>query len=103
MQTVTLNNGVEMPLVGFGVFQVEPGPACEEAVAQALSCGYRMIDTAVSYKNEESVGRAIAASGLPRENVFIATKAYIHQMGYERTRAAFEESCAKLGTDYLDF
>lgn len=102
MQAVTLNNGVEMPLVGFGVFQVEPGEACEKAVMQALACGYRMIDTAVSYKNEESVGQAIAASGIPRDQLFVAIKAYIHQMGYEKTRAAFEESCAKLGVDYLD-
>ncbi len=102
MEYITLNNGVQMPKVGFGVFQVDDLAACEKAVAEAIDVGYRHIDTAVSYRNEEAVGAAIAKSGVPRDELFVTTKAYIHQMGYEKTLAAFDESLEKLGLDYLD-
>lgn len=100
-QTVTLNNGVQMPLVGFGVFQVDP-KSCEGTVSAALASGYRLLDTASSYQNEEAVGAAIAASGIPRSELFVTTKAFVHQMGYEKTKAAFYESLSKLKLDYLD-
>ena len=90
-----------MPLEGFGVFQV-PEAICEQTVMDALQAGYRLIDTASSYQNEEAVGRAIRNSGIPREELFVTTKAYIQQMGYENTRKAFEESLEKLGLSYLD-
>ena len=102
VQKVKLNNGVEMPMEGFGVFQVSDLSVCEQAVLDAIQSGYRLIDTASSYQNEEAVGRAIAKSGVPREELFITTKAYIHQMGYENTMKAFEESLNNLGLDYLD-
>lgn len=102
VQKVKLNNGVEMPMEGFGVFQVSDLSVCEQAVADALETGYRLIDTASSYQNEEAVGRAIARAGVPREELFITTKAYIQQMGYENTKRAFEESLEKLGLEYLD-
>lgn len=86
---------------GFGVFQV-PEAICEQTVMDALQAGYRLIDTASSYQNEEAVGRAIRNSGIPREELFVTTKAYIQQMGYENTRKAFEESLEKLGLSYLD-
>lgn len=91
-----------MPMEGFGVFQVSDLALCEKAVREALDVGYRLIDTASSYQNEDAVGRAIKASGIKREDLFVTTKAYIQQMGYERTKAAFEESLRKLGLDYLD-
>ena len=96
-----LPNGVEMPMEGFGVFQV-PEAICEQTVMDALQAGYRLIDTASSYQNEEAVGRAIRNSGIPREELFVTTKAYIQQMGYENTRKAFEESLEKLGLSYFD-
>ena len=102
MQKIVLNNNIEMPLEGFGVFQVTEETQCEEAVANAIEAGYRLIDTASSYQNEEAVGRAIRRSGVAREELFITTKAYIQQMGYEKTKEAFEESLEKLGLDYLD-
>lgn len=102
MQTVKLNNGVEMPMEGFGVFQITDPAECRRTVETALEVGYRLIDTASSYQNEEAVGAAIRASGVPREELFVTTKAYIQQMGYEGTRAAFQESLEKLGLDYLD-
>ena len=101
METVKLSNGVEMPMEGFGVFQI-PEESCEQAVKDAISSGYRLIDTASSYQNEKAVGRAIAACGVPREELFITTKAYIQQMGYENTMAAFQESLDNLGLTYLD-
>lgn len=101
MQKIRLSNGVEMPLEGFGVFQI-PEEQCELAVCQAIQTGYRLIDTASSYQNEKAVGRAIQASSVPREELFITTKAYIQQMGYENTRKAFEESLENLGLSYLD-
>lgn len=102
MKMLKLNNGVEMPMEGFGVFQVTDQAICEKAVLEAIQTGYHLIDTAASYQNEEAVGRAIRRSGVPREELFITTKVYIHQMGYEKTKAAFEESLSKLGLDYLD-
>ena len=101
METVTLSNGVEMPMEGFGVFQI-PEETCEQVVKDAISAGYRLIDTASSYQNEKAVGRAIAACGVPREELFITTKAYIQQMSYENTRAAFAQSLEDLGLTYLD-
>ena len=100
--SITLNNGVEMPQEGFGVFQVTDLDACKQAVKDALDCGYRLLDTASSYENEEAVGEAIKESGIPREEIFLTTKAYMQEMGYEKTKEAFERSCKKLGTDYLD-
>ncbi|CAI9409788.1 MULTISPECIES: aldo/keto reductase [Aestuariimicrobium] len=102
MRTVTLNNGVEMPILGFGVFQIADPADCEKAVTDALAAGYRSLDTAASYLNEEAVGRAIAASGIPREELFITTKLWIQDAGETKTRAAFERSLARLGLDYVD-
>ena len=102
MEFVTLNNGVKMPILGFGVFQIPDPAACEQAVLDAISVGYRSIDTAASYGNEESVGRAIAASGVDRKELFITTKLWIQSQGYEGTLQAFEQSMQKLGLDYLD-
>lgn len=102
MMEITLNNGVKMPMQGYGVFQVTDLDVCEKAVLEAIDVGYRLIDTASSYQNEEAVGRAINHSGVSREDLFITTKAYIHQMGYEQTKAAFYESLKNLGLDYLD-
>lgn len=101
MDYKVLNNGVEMPMEGFGVFQISE-PECERVVADAVAAGYRSIDTASSYGNEEAVGRALHTCGIGREELFITTKAYIHEMGYDRTRQAFERSLRKLQTDYLD-
>ncbi|SCK25744.1 aldo/keto reductase [Vogesella sp. LIG4] len=102
MQTTTLNNGVRMPLQGFGVYQMSDLAECEASVAAALRTGYRLIDTAASYGNEAAVGRAIAASGIPREQLFITTKLWLHDSGYEQTLQAFERSMARLQLDYLD-
>jgi diketogulonate reductase-like aldo/keto reductase len=102
VEFVTLNNGVKMPILGFGVFQIPDPAACEQAVLDAISVGYRSIDTAASYGNEESVGRAIAASGVDRKELFITTKLWIQSQGYEGTLQAFEQSMQKLGLDYLD-
>lgn len=101
MKTVKLNNGIEMPMEGFGVFQI-PEDSCEQVVKDAIDLGYRLIDTASSYQNEKAVGRAIAGCGVPREELFITTKAYIQQMGYEKTKQAFQESLDNLGLQYLD-
>ena len=99
--TVTLNNGVEMPILGFGVFQVPPDQT-EAAVSAALEAGYRSLDTAAAYLNEEEVGRAIKASGIPREELFVTTKLWIQDAGEESARRAFETSLEKLGLDHLD-
>ena len=99
---IKLNNGIEMPMEGFGVFQVTDLAICEQAVVDAIQTGYRLIDTAASYQNEEAVCKAIRRAGVPREELFITTKAYIHQMGYEKTKEAFDESLQKLGLKYLD-
>lgn len=101
METVRLSNGVIMPMEGFGVFQI-PEETCEQAVREAISVGYRLIDTASSYQNEKAVGRAIQSCGISREELFITTKAYIQQMGYEKTKKAFQESLNNLGLAYMD-
>lgn len=101
MKTVRLNNGIEMPMEGFGVFQI-PEDSCEQVVKDAIDLGYRLIDTASSYQNEKAVGRAIASCDVPRKELFITTKAYIQQMGYEKTKQAFQESLDNLGLQYLD-
>lgn len=102
MQTVKLNNGVEMPILGFGVFQIPDAAECEKAVLDAINSGYRLIDTAASYMNEEAVGNAIKKSGIPREEFFITTKLWVQDAGYENTIIAFEKSLQKLQLDYLD-
>ena len=101
MKTIKLNNGVDMPLEGFGVFQIAPD-ACEAAVLNALETGYRMIDTAQAYYNEEGVGRALNASGLPREDIFLVTKVWISNAGEEKAAASIDASLAKLQSDYID-
>jgi 2,5-diketo-D-gluconate reductase A len=98
---VTLNNGVEMPILGFGVFQIPPEDT-ERAVATALEVGYRLIDTAASYQNEEAVGRAIRSSGIPRDEIFVTTKLWIQNPGEANARAAFERSLERLGMDQVD-
>jgi 2,5-diketo-D-gluconate reductase A len=100
--TVALNNGVQMPLLGFGVFQIADLAECERAVNDALSVGYRLLDTAASYGNEEAVGNAIKRSGVPREELFITTKLWINDAGYDKTRRAFERSMQRLQLDTLD-
>lgn len=102
MQTVKLNNGIEMPMEGFGVFQIPEAVQCGQAVTDALQAGYRLIDTAAAYMNEEAVGEAVKKSGIPREELFITTKLWIQDYGYENTKKAFETSMKKLGLDYLD-
>lgn len=101
MPTITLNNGVNMPAIGYGVFQV-PDTETERAVTNALAAGYRSIDTAAIYGNEAGVGRALAAADLPREELFITSKVWIDDLGFEQTLAAYDASLAKLGLDYLD-
>ena len=101
METVELSNGVKMPMIGYGVYQVDPAE-CERCVSDALKVGYRMIDTAQAYHNEEGVGAAIAKSGIPREKLFIVTKVWISNYGYEKAKASIDESLRKLGTEYID-
>jgi 2,5-diketo-D-gluconate reductase A len=100
--TVKLNNGVEMPILGFGVFQVPDPKECERSVYDAIETGYRLIDTAASYMNEEAVGNAIRKCGVAREELFITTQLWIQDAGYENTKKAFEKSLKKLQLDYLD-
>lgn len=100
-ETVRLSNGVSMPMEGFGVFQI-PEKDCEQVVMNAIETGYRLIDTASSYQNEEAVGRAVQNCSVTREKLFITTKAYIQEMGYDNTMQAFERSMKKLRLDYLD-
>ena len=102
MEYATLNNGVQMPLEGFGVFQVPEAAVCEQAVSDALEVGYRLIDTAAAYFNEEAVGAAIKKSSIPREELFITTKLWIQDASYEGAKAAFQTSLDKLGLDYID-
>lgn len=102
MQTVQLNNGVEMPLLGFGVYQIGDPAECERSVVDAVATGYRLIDTAASYQNEAAVGRAIQRSGVRRDELFITTKLWIQDAGYERTKRAFAKSLERLQLDYLD-
>jgi 2,5-diketo-D-gluconate reductase A len=101
MQTVTLNNGVQMPIVGFGVFQIDDAQT-EQAVSDALAAGYRLIDTAASYGNEAAVGHAIKRSGIPREELFVTTKLWVQDAGEENTLRAFDASMERLGLDHLD-
>ena len=102
IETVKLNNGIEMPLEGFGVFQVSDPAVCEQAVLDAIERGYRLIDTAAAYMNEEAVGRAIAKCGVPREELFITTKLWVQDASYEGAKAAIETSLQKLGLSYID-
>lgn len=102
MQTVELNNGVKMPVLGFGVFQVPDPAECEASVLAAIQAGYRLLDTAASYLNEEAVGEAIRKSGVPREELFVTTKLWVQDASYEGAKQAFETSMQKLGLDYLD-
>ena len=102
MQKVKLNNGVEMPILGFGVFQVTDLEECERSVVDAIETGYRLIDTAASYGNEEAVGKAIKRSVVPREDLFITTKVWIQSDGYNGTKRAFENSLKRLQLDYVD-
>lgn len=101
MKYVTLNNGIEMPILGYGVYQVS-GEECERCVLDAVSAGYRSIDTAQSYGNEEAVGRAIEKCGVPREEMFLTTKVWITNGGYEKAKASLHESLKKLRTEYID-
>ena len=101
MKTVRLNNGVEMPQIGYGVYQVSPSE-CERCVSNALECGYRMIDTAQAYHNEEGVGKAVKNSGIKRNEIFIVSKVWISNYGYENARKSIDESLKKLQTDYID-
>lgn len=102
MDYITLNNGIKMPQLGFGVFQIPDGKDTEQAVSDALEVGYRSIDTAAAYFNEEAVGRAIAQSGIPRDEVFITTKLWVSDVSYEGAKRGFETSLKKLGVDYID-
>lgn len=102
MQKVTLNNSVEMPILGFGVYQIQDANQCEQSVYDAIMAGYRLIDTAASYLNEEAVGRAIKRSGVPREELFITTKLWVQDTGYESTKKAFGKSLERLQLNYLD-
>ena len=100
--TVTLNNGIEMPRIGYGVFRMKDPEECEEAVVQAIQSGYRLIDTAAAYENEEAVGRAILRCGVPREELFITTKLWITDTSYEGAKRGFSNSMERLGLDYID-
>ncbi len=101
MKTVTLNNGVVMPQIGYGVYQVSPAE-CERCVSEALGVGYRMIDTAQAYHNEEGVGAAVKKSGIPRQELFLVSKVWISNYGFDKAKASIDESLRKLGTDYID-
>ena len=102
MKYVTLNNGLKMPILGFGVFQIDDMKECEEAVYNALKAGYRLIDTAAAYGNEEAVGRAIKRSGIAREEIFVTTKLWVSDANYEKAKLAFEISLKKLDLEYID-
>lgn len=99
---VTLSSGIQMPSIGFGVYRVDDLAVCEKACTDALAAGYRFLDTAAAYGNEEAVGAAIAKSGIPREELFVSTKLWVTDVAYERARPAFERSLARLGLDYVD-
>lgn len=102
MEYTMLNNGVKMPLLGFGVYMMTDLEECEKSVLHAIETGYRLLDTSSAYFNEEAVGRAIKKSGIPREELFVTTKLWIQDAGYENAKAGFETSLQKLGLDYLD-
>lgn len=102
METVTLNNGIKMPILGFGVFQIPDAMECERSVIDAIESGYRLIDTAASYTNEEAVGKGIRESGVAREDLFVTTKLWVQDTGFERTQLAIDKSLRRLQLDYLD-
>lgn len=102
MEYATLKNGIQMPMEGFGVFQVPDPAQCEQAVLDALNAGYRLIDTAAAYMNEEAVGKALKASGIPREEIFLTTKLWVQDFGYEPARKAIDTCLANLDTGYID-
>ncbi|MBL0295224.1 MAG: aldo/keto reductase [Saprospiraceae bacterium] len=102
MQKIKLNNGIEMPILGFGVFQIPDEKECEQAVREAIETGYRLIDTAASYMNEKAVGNAIKKNNVSREDLFITTKLWVQDHGYENTKKSFQKSLDKLQLDYLD-
>ncbi|ADU35079.1 aldo/keto reductase [Variovorax paradoxus] len=102
MQHITLNNGLKMPIAGFGVFQIPDAKDCEHSIVDAIEVGYRLIDTAASYMNEEAVGQGLRASGVPREQLFVTSKLWVQEAGYERTQQAIDKSLRRLRLDYLD-
>ena len=102
MQHVTLNTGAHMPILGFGVFQIADAKECERSVVDAIDVGYRLIDTAASYKNEEAVGAGLRASGIARSELFVTSKLWVEDAGYERTHQAIDKSLSRLQLDYLD-
>jgi 2,5-diketo-D-gluconate reductase A len=102
MNQIRLNNGVEMPLLGFGVFQIPDAAECERCVVDAIQSGYRLIDTAASYMNEAAVGKGLKSSGVAREQLFVTSKLWVQDTGYERTQQAIEQSLRRLQLDYLD-
>lgn len=102
MQQVTLNNGVQMPVLGFGVFQITDANECQRSVVDAIETGYRLIDTAASYMNEEAVGKGLRASGIARDQLFVTSKLWVQEAGYERTLQAIDKSLRRLQMDYLD-
>jgi len=102
MDATILNNGVQIPILGYGVFQVPDAAQCEQGVYDAIMAGYRLIDTAASYMNEEAVGRGVRRSGVPRKELFITTKLWVQDAGFEKTKATFEQQMKLLGLDYLD-
>src|SRR5436305_298352 len=99
---VKLNNGLEMPILGFGDFQMNDLEECERSVCDAIQTGYRLIDTAASYENEEAVGKGIRSSGVPRQEIFVTTKLWLADAGYDKTKRAFDRSLRRLGMDYVD-
>lgn len=102
MKTITLNNGVKMPILGFGVFQITDLEVCESSIIEAINCGYRLVDTASSYHNEIAVGKAIKKCDVPREELFITTKLWVQDVSYEKAKKAFYKSLEKLQLEYLD-
>lgn len=102
MQHVTLNNGLQMPIVGYGVFQIADANECQRSVVDAIETGYRLIDTAASYMNEEAVGNGLRSSGIARDQLFVTSKLWVQETGYERTQQAIEKSLRRLQIDYLD-
>ncbi len=102
MDHITLNNGVRMPIAGFGVFQIPDPVECERSVVDAIDAGYRLIDTAASYQNEEAVGKGLRSSGVPRDQLFVTTKLWVQDVGYEPTKKAIDASLRRLQLDYLD-
>lgn len=102
MQRVTLNNGIQMPVLGFGVFQIADAAECQRSVVDAIETGYRLIDTAASYMNEDAVGKGLRSGGVPREQLFVTSKLWVQETGYERTQQAIDKSLRRLQLDYLD-